>query len=237
MRSYPLADRAQKRLFVLYILVLLITGLLTVLLWRAGNKYQDAVKADADARITEAGSRAAQAYDSAAKANERAQTLEHDNLTLRTQIATLEERAQQLLLQTEKEARRRAEAELKLAGIQAHEPPRSLTAKQVSHFVEALKERPKGTVDIVCVWNNAEAMAFMKEIASLMKTAGWNVKNESRVVFKGTPNGVIIATQSTNNPPAASLQKAFKFIGFPTHGVVNETVPADEVRLIIGYKP
>jgi len=89
-----LADRAQRRLFAAYVIILvasaLIVALLTYLVWRAGNKYQDAVRGEANARIAEAGNSAAQANDSAQKANERAQKLESDNLTLRGQVATLE---------------------------------------------------------------------------------------------------------------------------------------------------
>ncbi len=82
--SSPDIERAatqQTYLFVGYVSLLLLTLVGTVLLYRAGNRYQDAVKRDADARIAEAGSNAAQA-------NERAQNLEHDNLILRNDLNT-----------------------------------------------------------------------------------------------------------------------------------------------------
>lgn len=72
--SLELADRAQRRVFVVSIVfgvvAALIAAFLAWLVWNANNKYQDAVKADADARIAEAGTRAATANAEAAKANE-----------------------------------------------------------------------------------------------------------------------------------------------------------------------
>ena len=86
-QSAPSAiDRAatqNKWLFAVYVLLLLFSAALTVLLWKSGNRLQDEIKRDADARILEAKAEAA-------KANERAESLEHDNLTLRSKVATLE---------------------------------------------------------------------------------------------------------------------------------------------------
>jgi hypothetical protein len=69
-----LADRAQRRLFVVSVIfgvaAALIAALLTWLLWRANNAHQAAVKGDADARIAEAGESAARANAEAVKANE-----------------------------------------------------------------------------------------------------------------------------------------------------------------------
>jgi hypothetical protein len=68
------AAKDQTRLFIVYVAVLVIGGLaaaaLTILVFRAGNSYQGAVRADADARIAEAGTRAVTANAEAAKANE-----------------------------------------------------------------------------------------------------------------------------------------------------------------------
>jgi hypothetical protein len=79
-QSAPSAiDRAatqNKWLFVVYVLLLLLTAAWTVILWKSGNRVQDELKRDADARFLEAKAEAA-------RANERAESLERDNLTLR----------------------------------------------------------------------------------------------------------------------------------------------------------
>jgi hypothetical protein len=103
-----LADRAQRKLFIASIIfgvvAAIIAALFAWLVWKSNNRYQEVVKAAADARIAEAGKSAAQANESASKANERAQNLEHDNLNLRSQVATLETQA--------------AEAKKDVAGLQ-----------------------------------------------------------------------------------------------------------------------
>src|SRR5437868_9963064 len=76
-KSIEDASKQNKWLFALYMVCVVGAAILTYLLWQSGNKVQGAIVADADARIAEANSTAAQA-------NERTTTIEHDNLTLRT---------------------------------------------------------------------------------------------------------------------------------------------------------
>lgn len=129
-----------------YILALVIAAAMTLLSWRAGNRVQDLVRKDADARIAEADGKAAvanenagkaneragianeaaaKANDSAATANERAQKLESDNLELRTDLerATAEARNRQAELAREQtklasEQRKTAEAQQEAAEAQ-----------------------------------------------------------------------------------------------------------------------
>lgn len=66
------ATAQHKWLFAGYILLLLFTAVMTWLVWRSGNKLQDAVRDDANARIAEASDRASQADARAAEANREA---------------------------------------------------------------------------------------------------------------------------------------------------------------------
>ncbi|HEY6168425.1 MAG TPA: hypothetical protein VI454_10325 [Verrucomicrobiae bacterium] len=105
------ATRAHNWVYAGYVLVLLLAAFFTWYAWRTGNRVQEAIRADADARIAEADSKAQQAKEGAAKAdegaakaneaagtananaataNERATKLEAGNLQLRGQVATLE---------------------------------------------------------------------------------------------------------------------------------------------------
>lgn len=74
--AIELADRAQRRIFVLSIVFGVIAALIAAVLawqvWRSNNRYQEAVKTDADARIAEARSVAATANERAAVANAEA---------------------------------------------------------------------------------------------------------------------------------------------------------------------
>lgn len=91
------ATSQNKLLFALYMLLLLLVALVSWLLWRSGNRLQDVIRVEANARIAEADSKAASANERAGKANaaagtanQRAGELEKANLTLRGQVATLE---------------------------------------------------------------------------------------------------------------------------------------------------
>jgi hypothetical protein len=97
IQSEPSAiERATAQsnwILVGYILALLLAAAMTYLSWKAGNRVQDAIRNDANARIAESNAEAKKAGESAGLANERAQRLEHDNLMLRGQVATLETKA------------------------------------------------------------------------------------------------------------------------------------------------
>ena len=95
--SQPLAQDAiakassqNRAFFFVYMILVIGLAVLTYLLWRSGNKVQDAIVADANARIGEAQQKASEANAEAGRANQRAGELEQNNLTLRGQVATLE---------------------------------------------------------------------------------------------------------------------------------------------------
>jgi nitrogen fixation protein FixH len=70
--SIDVAARNHTRLFIVYVMVLAVgfvaATILTVMVFKANNAYQQAVKTDADARIAEANQKAAEANERAAEA-------------------------------------------------------------------------------------------------------------------------------------------------------------------------
>jgi hypothetical protein len=74
------AQKFHNRVFVGYVLLLAITVLGTCLVWSSGNKVQDAVQADANARISEATAKAAEA-------NEKAETEKLARLRLEKEVS------------------------------------------------------------------------------------------------------------------------------------------------------
>ena len=74
------AAKTQKGVFILYMVVVLFSAFLTWWLTHSTDKYNELLKRDADARIEEA-------KKSAATANERAASLEKQNLLLEARIA------------------------------------------------------------------------------------------------------------------------------------------------------
>jgi hypothetical protein len=149
----PEIERAatqQTYLFVGYVILLLLTLIGTVLLYRAGNKYQATVKADADARILEAKAEAA-------KANEEIARLQKDIAEAR---------------------RRQAEAERALLELQERLRPRKLSAAQRRKLTAALDKAPTGAIEIECVHTpDNEPLTFANELAGELIASGWTVLN------------------------------------------------------------
>lgn len=108
----PEIERAatqQTYLFVGYIFLLLLTAAASVFLYRAGNRYQDAVKKDADARIaeaqrvvSEADAKAAEANLGAAKANEGLAKSNEEIARLTKEAEALRAEAEQAKAETAK---------------------------------------------------------------------------------------------------------------------------------------
>jgi hypothetical protein len=211
-----LADRAQRRLFAASVLFGVIAALigagLALLLWRANNKYQEAVTADANARIEEAKRGAEEARKQAAdalrdaalankeagKANERAeglelkaQELEQQNLALRSGVASLEKEA----------------ADSKRAYLELRETitPRTLTPQQQSLFIAALKKQPGGKIRLGCASGSEESCIFAQQFLGLFKEAGWSVEGEKveRVVISKPFFGVGIFMLGGEKTPTA----------------------------------
>ena len=210
--SIELADRTQKRIFVASIVFgvvgALIAASLAWLVWKANNKYQDAVKADADARIAEAGTKAAVANAEAAKANEglaksneeiarltkEAEQAKTERAEADKQIAIAKADAAKATEGTAKATaevarlqavvanaeRKRAEAERALLELQERIKPRKLSAKQSADFVAALRATPKGVIDLGYTSSGCDdCFDFTRQFFGLFKEAGWTIRNEA----------------------------------------------------------
>jgi hypothetical protein len=229
------ASKSNGTLFAVYLVVLVATALVlalfTYLTWRSSNRVQDAIVADANARIAEAdskgkeaGRQAGIANKAAGDANERATILENVNLTLRGQVATLETqaadatknvavlqksaadaKAAQQLVQIElaRQEEKAAIAEKQLAELKEALRPRSLTEGQHAALVELLSGDPKGPVIVECVLGDGEGKAFATQIAAAMKEAGWTDGGVDEVSYmNGDPEGLEIAVSKADSAPA-----------------------------------
>lgn len=104
-------DRAatfNKLLFVGYVILLLLTAAATVFLWMSGNRVQDEIRKDADARIATADSRAEEARRGAAEAR-----AESDKAN--AGLAKSNEEIARLTAEAEKARAERAEADKQIA--------------------------------------------------------------------------------------------------------------------------
>ncbi len=258
--SIEVATRRNARLFAVYIAVLVVTALLvatfTWLTWDSGNKVNDAVQGESNARIQEAKATASQA-------DERSKGLEKDNLTLRGQVATLETNAaeanknlaglqkaaadakaaqQRVEIDLAKQQERAAKAEKDLAQLKLAVQPRRITAEQQPALIDFLRLGPKGKASITCVMGDGEGNAFATDVAAALKAAGWDVEGGgiSQAAYAGgNPIGfVILVRNAIGAPPfAAVLQRAFFSIGIPLPGEENPQIEEGKVQIIVGNKP
>lgn len=180
-----------------YILALLLAAGMTYLSWRAGNRVQDLVRGDADARIAEANGKAA-------TANERAGELEAANLTLRGQVATLETQAadaqkdvaglqkaasdamavqQKVEIELAKQKERTAIAEREAFELKHRIDdelvftlrPRSLQDLQMRELSDrSLNEFAETVVEVGAI-DEILSVRLARDIADLLKRAGWRV--------------------------------------------------------------
>ena len=222
-----LADRAQRRLFVVSVLFGVIAALigacLAWLLWRANNKYQEAVTADANARIEEAKRGAEEARRDAALANER---------------------AKELLLKIEEESRKRVEAETRLKRVGKKVLQRGLT--NTDHIMDGAT----GTAEIVFQKDDPEGYTFAWSVYRILKLAGWKVGKPTPFVGSGDIPAAIEAGahdspltiranfryRQTLEPNSAysTLQKFFIANDLGPSGRIDESLPLDFCRIVIG---
>jgi hypothetical protein len=221
------ATKRSEHLFTVYIWVLIVTGLvlavLTWLVWDAGNKVQDAIRRDADAKIASAGKAAGVANEAAGKANERAAALEHDNLELRGALAQQQEKA--------------ATAERQLIELKESLKDRVISEKQANSLVLLLKGDPSGPVDIMWIASDPDSYPLAMRIKQILTEAGWTGAQE-RMAVGGTGYGLFILVHQLATAPqyAGRLQHAFKEVGIELQGSSHADVAEGKVQILIGHK-
>ena len=197
--------------------------------------------------------RIAEATSTAAQANERAQLLERENLTLRSDFARIEKVAadakatqQRVEIELAKQREQTAIAQRALLELQERVKPRSISRKQRVRLIETLKHTPKGPVQVAYVHGvssvegGREAVSFAKEIRDVLTACGWPPGAvDARLDPGSTLAGVEIHVRDAKAPPphAADLQRAFGLIGIPLRGVEDAAVPQETVSIVVGGKP
>lgn len=189
------AARTQNRVFALYVLVLVVGGLLTafltVWLWRVTNRYNDAMKLDADARIAEA-------TGSAAKANERAVQLE---------LTTEELRQRNLELSYNLEAER-----IKRLALEKSLEPRSINPESATAIVKALSPFRGQKIQLMWFIASPESINFASQISRILLAAGWMVFPAPIQRNTDIPVGVFFSTLNpkSRQPSVLAFENAFR---------------------------
>lgn len=243
-----IAATSHKWVFIAYIGSGFLLAVMTWIYSRSGDRVQDAIRKDADVRIAEAKSEGA-------KANERADKLENENLVLKGQVAGLQtdasnaKAAQQKVeieltkqgTELSKQKELTAKAEKDLFELRERMQPRRISAAQRARLVSILSHAPKGKVFLICVLGDREGKTFANDINEVMKAAGWPGDDDlkQQIFSGGGPVGIAIIVRDAKTAPAyaGALQQAFFSVGIPLAGVENPELEEGRINLIVGAKP
>lgn len=117
---------------------------------------------------------------------------------------------------------------------------RVILPEQIPQFVDALKNVPRGKVQIVRKCQIEECVKFSEQLQALMRKAGFIVDDEivDMIVGGPTPVGLFVGVANTDTYPihGGQIQTALAAIGFSAEGTKYGAVP-DVVSIIVGPKP
>ena len=174
------AQTRHNRIFGAYVLILVLTVLGTYLVWNSGNKVQEAIQADARARIEEA--------------KQGVKQLEQNNLKLSGDLE--KEKAKVAGLQRDvADANRRYEVERKARLlIEQRMADRDIRPDQREKMLLVLRTRAPGHVVIQSLNSEGrEGLQYALKIAEVFHAAGWDVTDPNGMgAFFSPAVGVIL---------------------------------------------
>ena len=165
------AARNHTVFFVVYVGVLVLGAILTVLVWRSGNKYQDAVNAEAATRITnvetESKERIARIRT---ESDERIASVEAESkakiLGLQTDLERARTESRDALTRLAKAQEEAARAQLRLEDTTSATYMRTRARMLDTHkFMDILRGVPKAKVEVLYSPNDSEAWNLAWQIA------------------------------------------------------------------------
>lgn len=166
--------------------------------------------------------------DELAAAQQAAAEKQHQDEMTRVQAdtANANERAATL----EKEA---AQLQLDLERERAARVPRTINPEQRAAVLALLKSGPKGIVRMRPKMWDPEAEGFSKQIAGVLREAGFDVKDESTVSY-GILGAFLVIRDANHRPPHFEfIHDCFKTIGIDLPAYAEEYVP-DTESVVIG---
>ncbi|NJN69541.1 MAG: hypothetical protein HC801_04120 [Nitrospira sp.] len=116
---------------------------------------------------------------------------------------------------------------------------RAISDAQRTRLLQDLKPIPKGPIKIIAVLGDEEAGKFAREMADLLKKAGWIDVHIGRGVFSGGIDGFEIRFRDREKVPVFALQiaRAFDSIGFEPTLALDPSVAEGAMEIIIGLEP
>jgi hypothetical protein len=216
-----------------YLGVLLLAAVLTLLVWRAGNRLQDAIRRDADARLATAHAAVEGARAEAARLKEGAGQSSEEIARAHAEAARAIERAAAL----EKEV---AEARLEQERLKARVAWRSISPEAAARLVQELTGRSR-VLAMRCVSNDPEATALAAQLGGVFQQAGWRVVTGSATYHDRFIAGLFIPD---DGPATELVRQAFVAAGIAFNGqppprpsVDVMYVAGQDATVLVGSKP
>jgi hypothetical protein len=202
------------------------TGTLEV---KAANLRERAARAEymmkaAEAQSEESRKEAARAGEGTANALAETAATKKRASKLEVEAAALRERA--------------ARAENELTKVKERIKRRTISEAQRARLLQDLKPIPKGPAKIIAVMGDEEAGRFARQIADILKEAGWDDARVSRGIFRGSINSFEIRIRDREKAPMFALQiaQAFDSVRFEPIIVVDRSVAEGAVEIVVGMK-
>jgi len=120
--------------------------------------------------------------------------------------------------------------------------PRSVSQSQRAKFIEAVKNVPKGKLSVYSFMSaDPGTIQYANQVRDMVVAAGFDSGIMVGMSIGGgqIPVGAAIAVKDAKSQPAfaGDVQRAFAEAGIPLGGMIDATVPTDEVKIVIGLKP
>ena len=161
-----------------------------------------------------------------ARANQKVQEETHLAQVVQTEVVIAETR--------------KADAEHKLAEALAVNAPRQVTEAQRHDFIAALKDAPKGRVEVyIYDYRDQEVQGYATQIRNLLVLAGYDCGEKVQVSNKPySPEGILVVAKDPRSAPehAGAIQHAFGEIGIDAPAARDENLDLDQVIVVVGRK-
>ena len=135
---------------------------------------------------------------------------------------------------------RSTQTSTRLARVEGRLSPQVLTEEQMAAIVKAAQALSGARVEIDSIIGDVPAKALGDDIATALRSVGWNVEQSTPYFLKPGANEllIVIADPGDNPPPAATaLASALQAAGLPVSGAHNSQVQAEAVTPMIGERP
>jgi hypothetical protein len=227
------AQARHNRIFGAYVLILVLTVLGTYLVWSSGNKVQDAIQVDADARIAQAGQLSNQA-------NALAQAARADAETARAEQEKLKNDSLKLAIRLQELEATNATAQQKIQKLEDEKKPRLISEDQGNRVIGLLRPFAGQDVPLEIYGETPEINTFATQVESILRAAGLKVGSANVVGGSAAGFGVIMHDAATAPPVAQSIVFAFRSVGIEIGALIRPdfgpTSSAGKFVVVIGEK-